>query len=64
MSFWTDVYVRREQIIDHRQEAERHRLISRVRSSTRNHTTGFDRTMVSAGRRLIDWGCRLEAHYN
>lgn len=63
VNFWADYYIRHEQMMDRRQEAQNYRLVSRLRVATRDRTTVFCQMMALAGRRLINWGRRLEAQY-
>jgi hypothetical protein len=64
MSYWTDAYMRHEQMIDRRQQAVRQNLITQAKATdpraNRGHTSSV---MASLGRRLTLWGHRLETQY-
>ena len=64
MSYWIDMYMRHEQMIDRRQEAASYRLVNPKYTATQEQSTIFEQLMASAGRQLITWGYRLEAHHN
>lgn len=63
MSPWMDYYMRHEQMIDRRQEAERYRVVRGARAAGPDRTTVYCQVLAAAGRRLTRWGRRLEAQY-
>jgi hypothetical protein len=63
MSYWKDVYLRNEQLIDRRQDAAHRRLIGEIRASHAEWHPIYAQPMASIGRRLVAWGRRLEAQY-
>ena len=64
MSHWNDVYMRHEQGIDHRQAAEHRRLIAEARAGQPARRPVYAQPLAAIGRRLVAWGCRLEAQYD
>lgn len=63
MSYWTDTYMRHEQMIDRRQQAAHQKLISQARSADPRSSRIHLSLMGSLGRRLTTWGHRLETQY-
>jgi hypothetical protein len=63
MSYWADLYMRHEQMIDRRQQAMQQRLIQQAKAATPRPSRGFAPLMASLGRRLTLWGNRLETQY-
>jgi len=63
MSYWTDTYMRHEQMIDRRQQAARQRLLSQARVAVSLTNRVHAPLMASLGRRLTLWGHRLETQY-
>jgi len=63
MSYWKDVYMRNEQLIDRRNDAAHRRLIGEIRADDAKWHPIYAQPMASIGRRLVAWGRRLEARY-
>jgi hypothetical protein len=63
MSYWKDVHIRNEQLIDRRNDAAYRRLIGEIRASDAKRHRIYAQPMASIGRRLVNWGRRLEAQY-
>ena len=63
MSYWKDVYIRNEQLIDRRNDAAHRRLTGEIRANGVKWHPIYAQPMASIGRRLINWGRRLEAQY-
>ena len=63
MAYWTDVYMRHEQMIDRRQKAALQRLVSQARTADPRTNRVHAPWMASLGRRLSLWGHRLETQY-
>jgi hypothetical protein len=62
----SDYWVRREHYKDLLREAERERLAALAVRGAERHPAGLaiqKRLLLSFGRRLSDWGCRLQARY-
>ena len=63
MSYWADMYMRHEQMIDRRQHAAQQRLIRQSRAVGPFAGRTYAPLMASLGRRLTLWGTRLETQY-
>ena len=63
MSYWKDVHIRNEQLIDRRKDAAHRRLIGEARANGTKRQPIYAQPMASIGHRLVAWGRRLEAQY-
>ena len=63
MSYWVDMYMRHEQMIDRRQQATLRSLVRQARAASPRSTRAIAPVMASIGRRLTLWGNRLETQY-
>jgi hypothetical protein len=60
MNLWSDIQAREQRGQDLLREAERERLARQAPSATNDRLHFYDQTLAALGRRLVDWGCRLQ----
>ena len=63
MSYWADMYMRHEQMVDRRQQAACQRLVRQVKAAGSRPSRAYAPLMASLGRQLMLWGNRLETQY-
>ena len=63
MSYWKDVYMRHEQMIDRRQQTAYEDLVSLARVANPRTNRVYGPLMALLGRRLTLWGNRLETQF-
>ena len=60
MNLWSDIQAREQHGKDLLREAERERLVRQASSASNDRLHFYDQTLAALGRRLVDWGCRLQ----
>jgi hypothetical protein len=67
MNYWMDEQIARERYIDMVHEERQHRIIALVvaarRRVARQQARFYSPVLAGFGRRLVAWGCGLEARY-